>query len=709
MRKIVEFLGVEKQNISLKYLVALALLAYLFAVVARLVWVYQFGGSEQSYWDGVLMINTNDGYFFAEGARDLLGMGHMDEQTVLQPLAYLTALLQRLNPFSFESLLLYMPTIFGSLLVLPTLLTGRAIGLGGVGFVGALIAGIAWSYYNRTMTGYYDSDLLIVVLPTFAVWAYIYAFVKKDYRLLPLAPILAILASSWHHGGMQIANAMFFVSIFYVLVFERREKFNYKLITIFALSMFALPIYIKLIGILALSYAFYYFKEKIDNKTMMAIMVLAALLYMIFGGFSWIMGVLGSSYLVRALVADEINMSLKFYEVVNTVREAGHIDFTTFANRISGHTYLFFLSLIGYVMMLIRYPIMLLSLPMVALGFFALQGGLRFTVFAVPFMALGFAYFIFWVGKFVPPSMPRIGFLALATAGALYPNIMHIVDYRVPTVFNKQEVQILDELKKVSSRSDYVLSWWDYGYPIRYYGDMKTLVDGGKHDGSANYPVSFLLTYPNQVASANMARLNVETNEKFYKEKLSGNQVEYMVKSYGFKSPNELISALGSKELKLPPKTSDIYYYLPFRMMEIFPTVKVFSNMDVTTGRVYQSPFFYYAQNFKDDGKTIQLGNGITITKEGSKINIGGNQLQLKDFYVTAYDQNGKLTVNKQSINPNSSISVIFMQSYGGFLVVDDDVLNSPYIQLFVLENYDRELFEPINLNPLAKVYKLKK
>jgi len=34
---------------------------------------------------------------------------------------------------------------------------------------------------------------------------------------------------------------------------------------------------------------------------------------------------------------------------------------------------------------------------------------------------------------------------------------------------------------------------------------------------------------------------------------------------------------------------------------------------------------------------------------------------------------------------------------------------NSVFIQLFVFENYDKSLFEPVILNPLVKVYKLKK
>jgi len=51
---------------------------------------------------------------------------------------------------------------------------------------------------------------------------------------------------------------------------------------------------------------------------------------------------------------------------------------------------------------------------------------------------------------------------------------------------------------------------------------------------------------------------------------------------------------------------------------------------------------------------------------------------------------------------------VIFMKNYNTFLVLDSEVFNSTYIQMFVLENYDKKLFEPVILNPQAKVYKLK-
>jgi len=41
-----------------------------------------------------------------------------------------------------------------------------------------------------------------------------------------------------------------------------------------------------------------------------------------------------------------------------------------------------------------------------------------------------------------------------------------VVDYRVPSVFTKDEVKVLDRLKNIASREDYVVAWWDYGIQL---------------------------------------------------------------------------------------------------------------------------------------------------------------------------------------------------------------------------------------------------
>ena len=66
-----------------------------------------------------------------------------------------------------------------------------------------------------------------------------------------------------------------------------------------------------------------------------------------------------------------------------------------------------------------------------------------------------------------------------------------------------------------------------------------------------------------------------------------------------------------------------------------------------------------------------------------------------------------KVQVNQQPF-ASDGLNVVFMASYGQFLVLDDYFFNSTYIQMFVFEHYDPNLFEPVILNPMMKLYKLK-
>jgi dolichyl-diphosphooligosaccharide--protein glycosyltransferase/undecaprenyl-diphosphooligosaccharide--protein glycosyltransferase len=290
--------------------------------------------------------------------------------------------------------------------------------------------------------------------------------------------------------------------------------------------------------------------------------------------------------------------------------------------------------------------------------------------------------------------------IALLTALMIYPNITHILGYKVPTVFTNQEVKILEKLDSIASDKDYTLTWWDYGYPIWYYSDTNTLIDGGKHNHD-NYIISKILNTSSPTLAANLSRLAVE---KYVKE--GGVVSDNLFKD---KNPNDLLDELESDEFKLPEKTRDIYLYLPNRMLNIFPTVGLFSNLDLKTGEKGQQPFFYKADRFNDDGKILNFGSGISLDKEKSILSLGAQKSSIKRFVIASYDKGGKLHKKVQSLDPNAAISIIFMQSYNSFLIVDEGMYNSLFIQMFVLEEYDKELFEPVIMSPYAKVYKLKR
>lgn len=700
---------IEKLNKYEKYdLYAYILFAYLFSVACRYIWVYQFSGYDPFYWHGQLMINTNDGYFFASGVKNLMDStmnNNMRVPGMEYGLVSLTYFLAKILPFSLDTIALYMPTFISSLIVIPLVLMMRLYNLTFVGFLAALLASITWSYYNRTMTGYYDSDMLAFTIPVFIIYFLIKSIKRNDLNAVFVAALLTCLYFYAYDAAYSVIYAMVLGYILYLLAFYRKEEHFYHFFILYTLSSIAMAweLRVALVVIVFVVFKFDFIKEK---RQLLIAAVISALAFFYFNHvFSAIYSKV-FEYIDTGV--DKVG-SLKFYEVHQTIREAGKIPFEIFADRISGSILTFIIAIAGYILLVVRKREFLLFIPLVGIGFFAYIGGLRFTVYAIPAMAVGTIYFVYFIMERVTEQIGvRYAITAIMSLLFIYPNVQHIIDYKVPTVFNKEEVKVLNTLRKVASPKDYTLAWWDYGYPIWYYSDTNTLIDGGKHRHD-NFIISQILTTDSQTQAANLARLSIE---KYVQMQLGFTPVADYIFENNATMPlnvNSILDEMRLSDYKLPKKTRDIYLYLPSRMIDIFPTVAVFSNLNLNTGKQDKNHFFYVSRNFRDDGQQIYLGNGVSFEKQSATLHIGHEKMGIHDFAVVGYDRQGKLQVQKQRLNFMSNINVIYMKSYGIFLVLDDAMYNSLFIQMFVFEHYDKDLFEPVVLNPYVKVYKLKK
>jgi len=668
-------------------------------------------------WNGQLMINTNDGYYFAEKARDILNgtLSYKEGIDSNGALGLLTALLAKILPFSFETIILYMPAFLGSLLVVPLVLIGQSLKQSYLGFIAALLASIAWSYYNRTMTGYYDTDMLNIVLPMLVLWSIIHSLITQKNRFLVLMMFFMVLSQWWYPKNISLNTAMVFMGILYVMIKDRHHLFNFKFIAFSLIGLAILPFYIKVVLALVL-FGLFHYKDNLTQKFIYPILVVLVAAYVFSGALNTIWSSL-NLYLVNRFFPGEILQNvaqLHFYDVIGTVREAGAIPFETFANRISGHTITFMLSTMGVVLLMIRYPILIISLPMVAMGFMAYKSGLRFTVYAVPVYALGFGYIAMFLANrlelFVLDTeklkRAKIGFVSLVTMVVLYPHIIHIIGYKVPTVLNKSEVEDLSKLDQIASSSNYTLGWWDYGYPIRYYSNTKTLIDGGKHNHD-NFIISKILQTSSSDLAANLSRLAVETyvdsNYKIVADTLFKNKQKDQI------DPNLLLLELEDPNYKLPKKTRDIYLYLPYRMLNIFPTVLVFGNLDLTTGQEERKIAFYPVQAVSNKDGIVAFNNGIIFDTKQGIVRLGQQEKAVKYFVMTQNTKEGKLQLQSQLYHADGDYTIVYMQSYGRFIVMDNETFNSTYVQMFMLEKYDKDLFELVVSSPYSKIYKLKK
>ncbi len=180
-----------------------------------------------------------------------------------------------------------------------------------------------------------------------------------------------------------------------------------------------------------------------------------------------------------------------------------------------------------------------------------------------------------------------------------------------------------------------------------------------------------------------------------------------MTKDYGFSDANDFLLSLEG-DMELPKKTRDVYFYLPYRMIDIYSTVEMFSNINLMSGEMKKNSIFYTTKIFKQEQNIINLNNGILFDLKEATITLNGQKMPIKRFVQTSYDKEMRFQKSVQISSPTAQISLIYMSNYNTFLVVDEKTYSSLYIQLMVLEEYDKSLFEEVVVTPHAKVYKLK-
>jgi undecaprenyl-diphosphooligosaccharide--protein glycosyltransferase len=209
-----------KDNFPVSVTVVLILLTYLLSFLVRLEWIdyAQANFTDEKgetiflrpnmVKDGVALPNTHDSFYFGSIVQKAaLGMHQNND---LLPGVYkngmITALpywLIKLFPdLSIEHLLLWLPVYIAGLVCIPIVLIGRLYNCTFWGFGAACLAGITHSYYNRTLAGYYDTDIFAITSPAFSVFFLLAAARKQSVKYL-LAGGISLFLGNFFYGSMQ--------------------------------------------------------------------------------------------------------------------------------------------------------------------------------------------------------------------------------------------------------------------------------------------------------------------------------------------------------------------------------------------------------------------------------------------------------------------------------------------------------------------------
>jgi dolichyl-diphosphooligosaccharide--protein glycosyltransferase/undecaprenyl-diphosphooligosaccharide--protein glycosyltransferase len=87
---------------------------------------------------------------------------------------------------------------------------------------------------------------------------------------------------------------------------------------------------------------------------------------------------------------------------------------------------------------------------------------------------------------------------------------------------------------------------------------------------------------------------------------------------------------------------------------------------------------------------------------------LGKKEVPLRRFVKTVLEQEGEVKVSVENLHQEGDLTLIYLQSYRQFLLLDERMFHSTYVQMFFLRRYDPKLFEPVVESPWGRVYRVK-
>lgn len=656
-RFVKKYLYVHSQPSSLRLLVLYILIAFVCTLAVRLLLWYHITDVDAFWLEGSpLPIYSPDAGLYGYYAKQLLAGASYPFVSEYMP-GYLIYFLVSTFHLNIDWVMFLLPAFLASLVVIPIILMGYAVGLLRVGFYAALIGGIGINFYTRSHLGYMDTDTLNLFFPYFGIAAMLLALQRRSY----FWGIVFLVALGgfyyWYHSSLVIIAALIAVAV---------------LITPFILKNRRVTILSAIIMIAALFTVDY---SKVSQRA--------------HDYFS----------AEHAITLKGAHETYRFTNTLGTVSEAADTSIFKISPVLTGTEFYVVFASVGYVCLILSRPVFLLALPLLALGYGASVLGMRFSMYATPILAFGFVYLLFVINRFLPyKAVPILGTLS-GIAVMLY-NILTVNSTLAPCFFKKDDVLALREFSNINTKDDLIYSWWDYGWPLWYYlGTNNTLVDNGRH-GSDSYLIARLLMSSNQNFVANAMRYFSEKNQEGRSRHI------YEVLPYVIKTEN-LHDILQELNYNIPTsqRGRGTYFMLHRDMLLTFGTIENFANTDLKNGtgsrhsELYISDLLqpYAAQSpiIYGDTFTFDLRNGVMQGNNGAKAVIHG----------VIVSENGRIKAAKQYNKNATHILIIYNKTKAIYL--DMNAFNTFLVQTLLLDKYDSALFEKIVQTPRFKILKL--
>ena len=132
-------------------------------------------------------------------------------------------------------------------------------------------------------------------------------------------------------------------------------------------------------------------------------------------------------------------------------------------------------------------------------------------------------------------------------------------------------------------------------------------------------------------------------------------------------------------------------------MLEIFPSIMRFSQIDLTNGKIPKLDFF--ALSISEKNEMVEFKNGI-------KLNKNTGEVLSQDFNTTIQKSIDLQNHTTQSFDDTSTLMAIFLPN-GKTLLCAESYLETFYFKGLFFEQLDKNLFQKVLKNDKITIYKL--
>ncbi|MFH0780269.1 MAG: STT3 domain-containing protein [Parcubacteria group bacterium] len=723
-----------EQRVTWQWTLALIILAYAFSVGIRFIWIFAMKNVPDAFWNGQLIPTTHDAFYWGSIVQKALWGLHESNRLVpgifggeYAHLLISFFLVKFLN-ISLEAIMIYLPIFVSGIIVVPIILIGRLYKNTFLGWCAALLACAASSFYNRTLAGYFDTDMFSLFLVVLILYFLLAAIEKGELKYAYFGAVASLVAPIFYLKITPILYAIVAVYIIYNLIWRRKEKGVWESILILTFIFWSgnflnyLNIGALNVGWLAdlvlVSIIYKIIRHpRLSRRAIACLALISIILFLVLNSPLQSIYSRVYQYASRGIAQTDSAGKLFYLSKVGTISEAQTLPYKRFAAQLIGSQIAFYLAILGYVLLIVRRPSFLLSLPLAGLALFSFAGGLRFVMYGAPIVALSIVYLLYlffmwllqknvWKEKKIIICLVVL-FISIIT---VYPSVKYIKTFIAPPVIYRNRITALDALKKQADPQDYVITWWDYGSLIWFYSGLQTVsAPSAQGDGASMFLVSEILTSNYPAETANLGRWMVEKYVDYYSRSHAEGEFFDFFGEEAF-DPNEFLASTRQSGFILPPKTRNVYLYLPLEMLGIAFPISEFSNINLATGDKLRQGSYVISARYAANGKKIFMPEqnvtadfgDLTLTKSN------GQNIPVKAFYQVYYGKDGKLAAKETLTGSKGGLYVILNNSLHYVLALDEKLFRSSLIQMLVFENYDKNLFEPVALTPTAKIYRLK-